>query len=259
MENQVIEHSVHAPVHQQVNAPSQVSGPEKLLELAISKDLDMEKLERLMAMQQRWEAQQSRKAYFKAFSEFQAECPPIPKDVKKTFPTSKGPKTLNYASLGQIGKIIRPVMKKHGLSYRWSQEQANGMMKITCILAHEMGHEESTSLIAPPDSNVGNNGLHQNSSTNTYLQRYTLKAVAGLSDIDDDDDGVSGGDNKAPVQQQQAQPQYYPDDKFQQNFASWSQLISSGKQSADTLIKMAASKGQPLSPNQIGALKSIKK
>lgn len=235
------------------------SSPAKLLEIAVSKDMDIEKLERLLALQERWDSEQARKAYLDAFSKFQAECPEIPKNIKKVIPYKQGggSKTLEYADLGQISKYVRPAMEKHGLSFRWEQNQADGLIKITCIMSHRDGHSEKTSLFSQPDTSGGKGGLHSIMSTVTYLKRYTLSCLAGLSTVDSDDDGVAG-DAAHQAPQQQAQPQYYPDDKFQNNFASWSQLISSGKQSADTLINMAASKGQPLSPKQIGKLKSIK-
>jgi len=264
MQHEIIE-------HQPAQAPAAINSPAKLLEIAVSKDMDIEKLERLLALQERWDSEQARKSYLDAFSKFQAECPEIPKNIHKKIPykSGGGVKELHYADLGQISKYVRPAMEKHGLSFRWEQQQSDGLIKITCIMSHRDGHSEQTSLFSNPDTSGGKGGLHSIMSTVTYLKRYTLSCLAGLSTVDSDDDGVAGDSVHAPAHasvhasvhqpaQQAQQPTYYPDDKFQKNFASWSQLISSGKQSADTLIKMAASKGQPLSPNQIGALKSIK-
>ena len=92
--------------HQPTQAPAAISSPAKLLEIAVSKDMDIEKLERLLALQERWDSEQARKAYLDSFSKFQAECPEIPKNIKKVIPYKQGggTKTLEYAD--QISKLI---------------------------------------------------------------------------------------------------------------------------------------------------------
>ena len=185
--------------HQPTQAPAAISSPAKLLEIAVSKDMDIEKLERLLALQERWDSEQARKAYLDSFSKFQAECPEIPKNIKKVIPYKQGggSKTLEYADLGQISKYVRPAMEKHGLSFRWEQNQADGLIKITCIMSHRDGHSEKTSLFSQPDTSGGKGGLHSIMSTVTYLKRYTLSCLAGLSTVDSDDDGVAGDRNRS--------------------------------------------------------------
>ncbi|WP_439586939.1 hypothetical protein [Hydrogenophaga sp.] len=41
----------------------------------------------------------------------------------------------------------------------------------------------------PPDAGGAKNAIMARASTVTYLERYTLKAITGLSEQDDDDDG----------------------------------------------------------------------
>ena len=57
--NMVIHESGILTVHEQT--------PSDLLALAVKNNLDIEKLERLMIMQEKWEANQARKLFFQAF------------------------------------------------------------------------------------------------------------------------------------------------------------------------------------------------
>lgn len=41
----------------------------------------------------------------------------------------------------------------------------------------------------PPDAGGAKNAIQARASTKTYLERYTLKAITGLSEQEDDDDG----------------------------------------------------------------------
>jgi hypothetical protein len=52
-----------------------------------------------------------------------------------------------------------------------------------------MGHSESTSLSASPDTSGSKNAIQAIGSTVSYLQRYTILALTGLATEDMDDDG----------------------------------------------------------------------
>ena len=54
-----------------------------------------------------------------------------------------------------------------------------------------MGHQECTSLSAFPDESGGKNSIQAIGSTVSYLERYTLLSITGLSTQDQDDDGLS--------------------------------------------------------------------
>lgn len=45
----------------------------------------------------------------------------------------------------------------------------------------------------PPDAGGAKNAIQARASTKTYLERYTLKAITGLSEQADDDDGNGKG------------------------------------------------------------------
>ena len=167
--------------------------PMDMLNMAVSQGADLDKLEKLMALQERWEANEARKAFVLALSEFKADPLTVNKDKHVKFQTSKGITEYDHATLGNVTAIISEALSKHGLSYRWSTEQSDGKIKVTCVLMHVMGHSESVSLQAGGDDSGGKNSIQAIGSTVSYLQRYTLLAITGTATQEQDDDGKSFG------------------------------------------------------------------
>jgi len=194
---------------QQKTAPAkaaEANTPMQMIQAAVERGVDADQLQRLMDLQERWEAQQARKAFDAAMAEFKAHPPQISKNRHVKFQTSKGVTEYDHATLDHIVERIGQAMAPHGLSFRWQTEQRDdGSVKVTCILSHVDGHSESAKLFAPPDNSGMKNGIQQIGSTITYLQRYTLLAATGLAAADQDDDGQSAGPAYDTVSAEQAQ------------------------------------------------------
>lgn len=160
--------------------------PSQLLSQAIEKGLGIETLERLMALQERWQANTAKAEFFEALAQFQSLVPDILKK-KKAYEAM-------YAPLGDIDKVIKTPMRECGLSKRWEQQQdADGKLTMTCIITHSAGHSERTS-IGPVDpgsleKTKAMNTIQQRGAVITYLQRYTLIGALGLTTADADIDG----------------------------------------------------------------------
>lgn len=171
--------------------------------MAFSPDADLDKLERMLAMKERIDAQQAGIAFARALSSARAEMPPIVKDATVDFKTSKGHTHYRHETLAGIARQIDPILSKHGLSYRFRTEQGQGGVRVTCIVQHSDGHSEETSLTGAPDQSGNKNGFQAVGSAVTYLQRYTLKAALGLSaEVDDDAQGAAPAE-QPPRQQRQ--------------------------------------------------------
>jgi len=159
------------------------TSPAKLLELAIGKNVDIEKLKELMDLQERWDAKQAKKAYYLSLSKFQKNCPPILK-------TKAGYNDrYYYAPLDQIIKVIKPSLFKNQLTYRWEQAEKDNKILVTCIITHVDGHSEQTTLESVPDTSGGKNAIQSKGSTVQYLRRYTLESVLGIATSATDTDG----------------------------------------------------------------------
>lgn len=166
------------------------TSPANLLELAVKKGANIEELKGLMDLQDRWNAQQAKKAYYLSMSKFQKDCPPILK-------TKAGyDNRYYYAPLDQIIKVIKNPLFKNQLTYRWEQEEKDSKILVTCIITHVDGHSEQTTLESVPDTSGGKNAIQSKGSTVQYLRRYTLESVLGIATSSIDNDG--GKPDKKP-------------------------------------------------------------
>lgn len=161
------------------------STPAQLLELAINKDLDIDKLKELMSMRKDWEAEQNRKLFFEALMKFQSEAPEIRKNKTVSFGDTK----YNYAPLADVTRQIKDLCKDCGLSYRWEINDTKEEIKVTCLITHTSGHSEQTTMTASPDVSGKKNQIQARGSAIEYLKRYTLIGALGLSTADSDIDG----------------------------------------------------------------------
>ena len=88
---------------QALQTMDQPQTPANLLALAVQQGANVEQLEKLMALQERWQAQQARMAYFAALARFQATVPPIPKGRKVEYNRT----SYSFAALEDIANAIR--------------------------------------------------------------------------------------------------------------------------------------------------------
>lgn len=234
--------------------------PGYLLQLAVEQGADLDRLERLMALQERWEANEARKAYVAAMAAFKRE----PIDVYKSKMVGYRDRNENlvgysHATLSDVTDAVGPVLARHGLSYRWNVEQSN-TVAVECVLTHELGHSESIRMVAPPDASGKKNAIQQIASAVTYLQRYTLLAITGTSTKDYDDDGAGSGDPRddgdtAQNNKAGANPPvpagYFTEKRVQ----SWSRSLGNGRTHQDLIDHLSS--GYALTQDDIAFINNI--
>lgn len=175
------------PIEQSSQVPS-VMTPMDMLNQAVAKGADITVLEKLMGLQERWEANQARKSFDEAMAAAKAEIPTIVKNREVDFTSSKGRTNYRHEDLAEIARTVDPILSKHGLSYRFRvTSNINEPVTVTCIISHRAGHSEETTLSAGRDDSGNKNSIQAVGSAITYLQRYTLKAALGLAASNDDD------------------------------------------------------------------------
>ena len=162
--------------------------PMDMVGRAVASGASIEVVEKLMALHERWEANQGRKAFDEAMSAAKAEIPVIFKSREVDFTSSKGRTHYRYEDLAEIAKTVNPILGRHGLSYRFrTTSPANEPVTVTCIVSHRQGYSEENTLSAGRDESGNKNSIQAIGSTLTYLQRMTLKAALGLAASSDDD------------------------------------------------------------------------
>jgi len=222
----------------------------RLIEIAVEKGADITQLEKLMDLQERYEANQAKKDFNEAMSKFQSLLPTIEKSGIIDYTTNKGRTYYDYAKLEDIAKAIRPALKETGISYRFTQTQNQGWITVTCIVTHASGHSETSELTSQPDVSGGKDPLKAIASAISYLRRYTLTGSLGIVVGGEDDDG---GNHEEAVDESTC----YPDEEFSKNFPNWEKAILAGKKTPDQIIKYGNAQGITFSTQQLLTIEKV--
>lgn len=207
--------------------------PMEMLNRALMSGATPETLERLLALQERWEMNQARKAFDDAIAAARADIPPIKKN--KTVNFGAGRAAYNHEDLAEIERTILPILSHHNINYRFRTKVEDKMIVVTCVLS-KGGYREENSLPGPADTSGSKNALQAIGSTVTYLERITLKAALGLS-ATDDDDAVSVRNGGELISDEQGQEIFDLLDRDNDRVARFCAL-----QKLDALVDMPASR-----------------
>ena len=153
--------------------------------------VDIDKLERLMAMWERIEAANQRRAYNHALSVAQQAIPVIERKGKISFTDKTGNvRNTPYALWEDVNEAIKPILAANGLALSFKTDlTAAGLIQVTAILKHEAGHEENTSMTLKHDSSGSKNDVQAIGSSISYGKRYTAMAILNITSRGEDDDG----------------------------------------------------------------------
>jgi len=172
-----------------------------LIRMAIDKNTDLDKLEKLLIIKERFDATEAKKAYHEAMAAFKENPPEIENDKFVSYTTRSGDKVeYNHAGLANTASLIVRELSKHGLSSSWPLHQEGERISVTCKITHSKGHSEETTLSGAPDTSGGKNSIQAIGSTVKYLERYTLLAMTGLATHEQEDDGRGAGKPIEPIE-----------------------------------------------------------
>lgn len=146
----------------------------------------------------------------KAMAKFQSEVKQPFKDANNPFFKSK------YVPLESVVESITSIAPKHGISFvQWASNDDTGRVGVSTMIMHTSGEYIE---FDPVYMNADKNTAQGAGALISYLKRYSLSAVFGItSDQDDDGNHASGNTNK-PKQQPKARPEQIKDlkDKIKQ-------------------------------------------
>lgn len=177
-----------------VQSPSaaSTSGVLAVIERA-SKDplVDVDKLERLLAMQKEVLADQRHMAFSMALSRLQEKMPQIVKNGA----IRDGQRNVRskYAKLEDIDSEIRPLCSEEGFAFSYDSKRVPDGIEFSCEMSHRDGHTATKTIVLPVDNGAGRNGVQSVGSTTSYARRYLLQMHLNLVFCDEDDDGQSAG------------------------------------------------------------------
>jgi hypothetical protein len=190
---------INLPVQkeQQPQVPQAVT-PDIMLSIAVAKGADLAYIKELMQLQKDWLAQKAEREFFQAFSDFQSLVPELRKTGHAKIQYnkkdgSKGEMSYKHDDIGALKAAIREPLSSSGLSQTWKEWEADGKIYVACVIQHSGGYKQiGEPLSANADSTGSKNDIQAKGSTLTYLRRYTLTGMLGLSSSDDDGHGSEG-------------------------------------------------------------------
>lgn len=171
-----------------------------ILERAVTApDFDLARISQLLDLKERWDKAEAKKAFAAAKVAFKENPPLLEKDKHVRFTNRAGTVTeYDHATHYEVTSKISAALAAHGLGFAWSMAQADNRITVTCTLMHVAGHEEAVSLYSVSDDSGGKNSIQAIASATSYLQRYTLLAVTGMSVADMPDDDGAHADTLRP-------------------------------------------------------------
>ncbi len=115
----------------------------------------------------------------KALVQFRSECPNAGKD--------KQGYNYRYTTLAYLIDMVRPLLKKHGLSVIQTPiTDSRGIGTVTLLL-HESGQYIKSRFVMPLPKLSGTNITQDAGAAISYARRYALSAVLGLASDEDTD------------------------------------------------------------------------
>lgn len=167
--------------------------------LATNPSVNVETIERLLAVQERVIERSAKSAYAAALADMQTELPVIAERGK--IDIGRG-KPQSYALWEDINDAIKPILSRHGFSLSFRTGQADGKISVTGVLAHRCGHSEETTIHLPSDTSGSKNAVQAVGSSTSYGKRYTAAALLNLTSRGEDDDGNSASGYERITQEQ---------------------------------------------------------
>lgn len=158
--------------------------------MAMSPDVDVDKLERLMVMQEKMLDRSAEQEYTRAMVAVQNEIRAVTRDKLNPQTHSR------FVSLEAIKKVVVPVYTANGfaLSYGEAESTKEDNVRVTCKVMHSGGHSENFFYDCPIDDKgiagkTNKTPTHGKASAVTYGERYILKLIFNITIQDEDDDG----------------------------------------------------------------------
>lgn len=156
-------------------------------------NVDIDKMERLMAMHERMIAKQDETAFNDAMVQCQKEASTISADGNNPQTRSK------YATYAKLDRVLRPIYTSHGMSISYSTADSPKPDHVRVIAyVSKGGYTRVYPLDMPADGKGAKGGdvmtkTHATGAAMSYGSRYLLKSIFNVAVGEEDADGNAGG------------------------------------------------------------------
>lgn len=185
--------------HDEVPAPSvpEAAAIIQVIErAALNPQVDIDKMERLLQMQERIMEREAIRLFNEAMRAAQAAMPQVVADADNDQTRSK------YARYETVSAAVQPIITEHGFSLSFGEEDSPkpDHLRIVCDVAHVGGHTKRYHGDVPIDragikGNVNKTPTHAYGSTKSYGRRYLKLDIfdVAIKGIDDDGNAANAG------------------------------------------------------------------
>jgi hypothetical protein len=158
-------------------------------------NVDVDKMERLFAMQERFAAKQAETEFNGAMNRAQSKIGRVAANRENDQTKSRYP---DYAALD---RVCRPVYTEEGFSVSYGTEDSPKPehVRVVALVSHSAGHTRTYHVDMPADGKGAKGGdvmtkTHATGAATAYGMRYLLKMIWNIAIGDDDTDGNPVGD-----------------------------------------------------------------
>jgi hypothetical protein len=152
--------------------------------------VDMDKMERLMAMHERMTAKQAENQFNDAMCSAQSETRQVATDANNPQTRSR------YATYAALDASLRPIYTRHGfsISYDTDASATEGCIRVLAYVSHRAGHTRTYHADMPADGKGAKGGdvmtkTHAFGAGTAYGMRYLLKMIFNVAVGEYDNDG----------------------------------------------------------------------
>jgi hypothetical protein len=186
------------PAVELVPAPAPTDLVLMIERLVTNRDVDVEKLERVIALQERIVDRNAKAAFVAAFARMQAKLPEM--DEQGRILARDGTVQSTYARNEDIQRTLKPILAEFGFGLSFRTEWPDpGTLKVVGMLAHVEGHTRESAFQSTADTSGSKNAIQALGSAVSYGHRYTSKDLLNLTSRRVDDDGQGTASRVGPV------------------------------------------------------------
>jgi hypothetical protein len=157
---------------------------------AVNPAVDVEKMERLFALQERMMTRNAEASFNAAMASCQAEIRPIAANAENKQTHSE------YATYAKLDSALRPIYTGHGfsISFDTGESPKPDHVRVLAYVAHASGFTRTYKVDMPADGKGAKGGdvmtkTHATGAANSYGMRYLLKLIWNVAIGEDDNDG----------------------------------------------------------------------
>jgi hypothetical protein len=172
---------------------AEVREPESLMAViaraASDPTIDIEKMDRLLQMQERLQMRAAEAEFNDAMTAAQTEMGRVKTNKDNSQTKSR------YADYASLDRVLRPIYTKHGfaLSFNTAEGAPTEMVRVLCIVSRG-GFSRTYHVDMPADGKGAKGGdvmtkTHATGAAMTYGMRYLLKMIFNVAIGEDDTDG----------------------------------------------------------------------